>query len=400
MSIASSQPEGEWFIEANLGKNGGPIAFSSFSEASDWIDEEVKKWQDFQVITNRLNPFSGMMERQLRLPQQIKAKLHELLYGGIHDQSKGIQAINQLFKRYADFESLCAKSPLGEAILPMPHNRQPLSAVGGLAGILGIPAHESLGSKALGDSQLAMVLSGYALGRSINVLRRSDLPEHQLRMEEQLSQLNDIVGEAGQSRDALGAAVVRSNREFDEALESQQSKSDQARASAQEQWDSLRAAFEQELHLRAPATYWRERASSTQSFAMCALAVFVILALMVIAVVVQFGPGFLERLAATEETVHFATLALISIPALTALWILRHVARLFVTNLERSSDAKFRATMATTFLALTKEGATEVSTEERLLVLEALFRPPAPDPADDGHWGGLAELLTRRKPQT
>ena len=133
---------------------------------------------------------------------------------------------------------------------------------------------------------------------------------------------------------------------------------------------------------------------------MRALAGFVSLALIVIAVTVQFGPGFLERLATTGETVHFATLALVSVPALTALWILRHVARLFVTNLERSSDAKFRATMATTFLALTKEDATEVSAEERLLVLEALFRSPAPDPADDGHWGGLAELLTRRKSQT
>ena len=402
MIVASSHTEDKPIIEADLGENGGPVAFSSLSEADKWLDEEVEKWTKFQSDTDDFNPFSGMMERQLRLPRQIKKKLLELSLAGFrgHRQPKDFEAVARLFESYADFDSLCARTPLGAAILAMPRNRQPLSSVGGLASVLGIPALEAVGSRRLEDSQLAMVLSGYALGRSINIIRPSDLPEHQFRMEKQLARLNDIVGRAERSGNELGATTLRSSRDLDEALKSQSSKSDEALAAARKQWESQRVAFEHQLHLRAPASYWRERASSTQSFAMWALAGFVVLALIVIAVTVRYGPGFLERLAATGETVHFATLALVSVPALTALWILRHVARLFVTNLERSSDAKFRATMATTFLALTKEDATEVSAEERLLVLEALFRSPAPDPADDGHWGGLAELLTRRKSQT
>ena len=55
--------------------------------------------------------------------------------------------------------------------------------------------------------------------------------------------------------------------------------------------------------------------------------------------------------------------------------------------------------MATTFLALTREGAATVDQHERLLILEALFRPPTPAPPDEGHWGGLSELLTRRSSQ-
>ena len=92
----------------------------------------------------------------------------------------------------------------------------------------------------------------------------------------------------------------------------------------------------------------------------------------------------------------FTTLALVSIPALTALWGLKHIARLFVTNIERSADARLRETMTTTFLALTKGGAATVDRHERLLILEALFRPPAPAPSDDGHWSGLSALLSRR----
>lgn len=84
---------------------------------------------------------------------------------------------------------------------------------------------------------------------------------------------------------------------------------------------------------------------------------------------------------------------------LTALWVLKHFARLFVMNTERSTDAKLRETVATTFLALTKEGAATVDQRERLLILEALFRLPTPAPPDESHWSGLSELLTRRGSQ-
>ena len=87
------------------------------------------------------------------------------------------------------------------------------------------------------------------------------------------------------------------------------------------------------------------------------------------------------------------------LPALTALWTLRHIGRLFVTNFERSGDATMRQKMATTFLALTEEGSEKITSEERLMVLEALFRAPAPSKGDYGHFGGALEILMRRKPK-
>ena len=112
----------------------------------------------------------------------------------------------------------------------------------------------------------------------------------------------------------------------------------------------------------------------------------------------QYGPDLLARVATIANVDSFGTLAMLSIPTLTVLWVLRQIARLFVTNLESSADAKMRETMATTYLALAKEGTGSVTEKERLMVLEALFRPPAPHNADDGHFGGALEILTRRKP--
>ena len=140
----------------------------------------------------------------------------------------------------------------------------------------------------------------------------------------------------------------------------------------------------------APATYWRERATIASKKANWALAAFMGGGVAVVGLSIVFGPELLERLAAVEGAGSFAPLALVSIPALTALWGLRHVARLFVANLEGGADARMRETMATTFLALTKEQG-NIEKEERLLVLEA-FVPPAA-------CGSNGRRLPRRRPR-
>ena len=398
MSTAGPQVKDQVLIKADLGENGGSVAFGSVGEAKEWIDQEIQQWERFANDIHYVNPFSGLMDRQLRLPQEIKTCLERMLRAEMFQPTTEFQEIEELFERYADFDSVCSKSPIGAAILKMRRSGgQSLLGIGGLASILGIPAREALVSKQLDHSHLHLVLSGYALGGSANVVRRSDLPEHKFRMGEQFTRLDGIIEDAGRDKDKLGALLTRSTRDVDEALAGVKTKSDQAIVSAQQEWDTLRAAFEQELQLRAPATYWREQARSAYVASLSSLAAFTLLAGGFIVAVVGFGPWFLEQLTLTGGTTHFGTLALVSLPALTALWVMRHVARLFVTNLERGSDARYRETMTTTFLALTKDGTVEASAEERLLVLEALFRSPAPAPTDDGHWGGLSELLTRRK---
>ena len=127
------------------------------------------------------------------------------------------------------------------------------------------------------------------------------------------------------------------------------------------------------------------------------LGIFAVLPVAAISSAVALGPDLLARLATIEDIGNVATLTMVSVPAFIALWGLRHVARLFVTNLERSSDAKMRETMTTTFLALSKEGSVEVGAQERLMVLDALFRPPAAAGTDDGGFSGAWEILTRQK---
>ena len=409
MDPDSPHVAGRPLIKADLGENGGPVAFASVEEARGWIDREIDAWEQFRGrlldppipglhfgISDPIerNVLEHVLERQLKLPLEIRDSLAKVPPVGGGDRSEAVERIREiqaLFQRYADYHSLYSMSEVGKEVALFPSPRQvPLMVVGRLAGILGLPVEEiarllvSDGKNLLERNRFVLIWSGYAAGMMLDAVRRFDFEKHLTLSLQGLRTVDDMVAEAERRRFEVAEFCKSAEDEFGTFRES-----------AEEKWTGLRTTFEEQLRLEAPATYWRDQARRTFVAAMGALAVFAVLAAAVIGSVVSYGPDFLGRLAAIENIGNVTTLAVISLPAFTVLWGLRHVARLFVTNLERSSDAKMRETMTTTFLALSKEGAVEVGAKERLMVLEALFRQPVPAGADDGRFGGALEVLTR-----
>ena len=396
MNIDNGQIEGDPIIEADLGDNGGNVTFQTLEEAKRWVHREIRAWErrGIQTIQSPVAPY--ILEQRLRLPRAISESLQKAEEAQGDELLAALESIKEQFEQYVDYYSLCSTSEIGEEIFVMVQRNQPLLAIGVLASNLGIPVNQLLRRGHPKEVDLSVVLSGYALCNTSNLVRRSDLPEHKYRMELHLRRLDDIVKWAREGQRELMGSTENVVGESSQALKKEQSDWITFSDTAQREWDTLRNTFESQLRLEAPVKYWQDRADATSKVAKQSLFAFSAIAIAIIGVLVVFGPEFLERVSAMDNVGPFTTLVFVSIPALTALWGLKHVARLFVLNIERSSDARLRETMTTTFLALVKEGAATVDQDERLLILEALFRPPALAPSDDGHWGGLSALLSRR----
>lgn len=386
-------------IEADFGENGGKVSFASIEEARNWVEQEGRRWKEFWTRLEVGSLVRNVLDYQLELPTEIRNAINEAEQAAESDRPRALRKIEELFERYADYGSVCSASPLGEIILDGNRSRHAFLKIGALASAIGIPAEHFLDSGQADDQQSAMILSGYAIGGMWNLVKRSDMASLQSRMDEQLATLTSIVERAESERRGIAKHGTKVTDELDGLYEAQQLQWNQFHTVADKERQSLRRAFEEHLKLEAPATYWKNRASETTRAAMTWLTVFATLAGALIWGIMEVGPKFVETVAEHKDIGDFATLTLVSIPALTALWILRHIGRLFVTNFERSGDATMRETMATTFLALTKEGSEKITSEERLMVLEALFRAPTPAKGDDGHFGGALEILTRRKPK-
>ena len=396
MSTDSALIEDEPIIEADLGDNGGKVAFRTLEEAKNWVDREVNAWKRYEIPGISGSAVSYILERQIQLPSAISESLEKVADLQGDELRAALESINEQFEQYADYRSIYSASRIGDEILTMKHSDRQLLAIGALASNLGIPAVDILRKWGSNESDLSVVLSGYALCHPANVVRRSDLPEHKCRVEKQLNEFEYIARQARNDQREMKKVATSAIEESSGKLKEEQSNWVAFSGTAQSEWKAIRNAFESQLRLESPVKYWRDQADTTSKVAKRSLCAFAVIAFAIIGVLVVFGPGFLEDVSASSNAGPFTTLAFVSIPALTALWGLKHVARLFVTNVERNADARLRETMTTTFLALTKEGAATVDENERLLILEALFRPPAPAPSDEGHWGGLSAILSRR----
>lgn len=399
MDADNSQVEAKPLIEANLGDNGGQVSFDSIEAARGWAGRELRQWEKFASQIDAGPPVHNVLRRQLELPTKIEEALNDAEEAQVSDQPKALEQVKQLFERYADYGSLYSRSPLGVTLLDMDGGRHPWVKLGGLASTIGIPAEDILDSEQPADRQASMILAGYAIGMGRSFVKRSDIPDLRSRLDEELSTMAETVARTEKEREETSNLGKRTTDQLQQQREAQESAWNAFHESADEEWKSLKRTFEEHLRLEAPATYWQERARTTFSAAMWSLGAFVALASGFIWVVVVHGPQFLKELPSPEDIGNFGTLTMLSIPALTALWILRHFGRLFVTNFERSGDARMRQTMATTFLALTKEGTEAVTQEERLMVLQALFRAPAETKGDEGHFGSALDILSRKNPQ-
>ncbi|MCY3597077.1 MAG: DUF6161 domain-containing protein [Rhodospirillales bacterium] len=393
---------GEPVIEADLGTNGGKVTFCSIEEASIWIKREIARWEDCQrkypdSDDSRIMDRLQIMQRQLRLPRKINDLLDSARSATQDERLADFREISERFGEYAKYNSLNSESESGSAVyrvLSSDKKQFRYLAIGGLIGMLRVPLEDVLdfdGNTAFFLTNVEHeVLLGYTIWPTMDFLGKPDVLE-------QMDQLEAIIRRAKDTSEEIIERGTKINEEAAAKMQNHRSEWNEFLETAKSEREGLEEAFKEHVRLDAPATYWRERATVASRKANWALAAFMGGGVAVIGLSIILGPGLLERLTAVEGAGSFAPLAMVSIPALTALWGLRHVARLFVENLEGSADARMRETMATTFLALTKEQG-NIEKEERLLVLQALFRPPAAAGTDDGHFGGALEFLTRRNP--
>jgi len=146
-------------------------------------------------------------------------------------------------------------------------------------------------------------------------------------------------------------------------------------AIASDEGRKLEHAYREKIRLSAPAEYWRGRARRSSLTAAIALAMFSILAVGMIFLLVYWWPDFKKFLVDKDGKIELGSVALLAPVVVILLWLFKMIARIHTTNHQQAEDARQRETMIATFLALTFDQSVTISDAERLVVLQALFRP-------------------------
>lgn len=159
-------------------------------------------------------------------------------------------------------------------------------------------------------------------------------------------------------------------------------------------------AHREQLKLRSPTTYWLEREAKHALRSNLALGTFVVIVgVSAFAMWFNFDSIWTNlkdiQNSPNSGALNLTGLAIVTMPSVAFFWILKHVSRIFVENSALAADAGQRSVMMMTYLALIGDPAAKVDERERLLVLNALFRPSATGGSDDAPPSNLLDILMK-----
>tara|TARA_R110002110_G_scaffold64680_30_gene178889 strand:- start:3696 stop:5006 length:1311 start_codon:yes stop_codon:yes gene_type:complete len=185
---------------------------------------------------------------------------------------------------------------------------------------------------------------------------------------------------------------------------------DKANIKWAEDKDALLKAYDEQLKLEAPATYWNDKRKRHRNVGIAAAIVFIVAVSFGVLWLINSAPLMIRELMGGAVDVQtgkplealppLTTLALITLPALGYAWVLRLVARVFLSNLDLASDSEARSTMITTYLALIKDSEAQMRSEDRTIILSALFRPIDPNSNTDAPPPNLIDIIKNSQTST
>lgn len=178
--------------------------------------------------------------------------------------------------------------------------------------------------------------------------------------------------------------VAAQNARFEVALAAHDEDWADFRSQKEQDITALRQQVADSIRLDASHKLWRKRSKAHLWWTLGAFAVMVCGIAAVVASVIFYAlpmiePTFFEIVTRSGFTTQ--KLILISLCIIGAAWLLRFVARAIVENMSLRADAQHRQSMLETYLAL--RGEVGLKDEERVIILNALFRPLPGQTADE-----------------
>lgn len=370
--------------------------FKRWSDVKNFFDEEFSAWEWLQGFNER-PPLKQAAQHFIDIIERARQAAQVLSRDPRNDDQKFITQITNAFSLYESNELIYSKSEDGRFILELASRNQD-SAVGVLAGL----SSENWQIQHSAWRPLIWGMAEYLINKQVDPKRIDYVNESLESLREEWS------SRLGEQEDEFQNLNDRLRHKEDEIYDKQNRLSkywkEQVRNKikffndATEQRIALQTAFREHMRLKAPVDYWNSKTKYHARTAAMSFIIFLILSVTAIILFFDNSKSLMNLLASGNSSGWpLGNLVVVTIPALLFFWILRFIARVFVTNIQRQQDAHERATMAQTYLSLIAEGDKAATDQERVLVLNALFRPGPGDSPDEAPSADLVEIMRQMR---
>lgn len=157
-----------------------------------------------------------------------------------------------------------------------------------------------------------------------------------------------------------------------------------------EEWKQLKDKYDKSLSLQSPVKYWRVKGTIHYWISALAGLSFILIGYALLTLSVDALDNLADQGADIMEPWNYVGLLLL---IALGVWGLRLVVRVMISNLHLAADARERATMVLTYLALERHGK-GLDKDEKEQIISALFRPASLGSArdDEGPYGNIGML--------
>jgi Family of unknown function (DUF6161) len=371
-------PESEPFLTFDLPKGRGAKSFETLEEFETWFSNQSRWWQK---LGGQQSQNQEAYNRWSNLEAFFRQQLSTLKNPNIQPDQKR-QAINgirsNLSQNYTPGYMPEADSDEGQ-IISRYQQQAPNLAYGFLASI-SAPTLSLQGKD-------PMFWSGFLLGglHRVGMLKDTEVDFNHLgsvekEWRDRLQALHADTSLANRDSQSFLEEIQREKKaQAEDTQKQRETVADELRQQKEDllafckktedeckQWQD---SFNRDLAFRAPVTYWKKKAKVHGIASIVWGVVWLVVGFSSVGGILQVIRPFL----APDTKIDYQHGALILLLSGFAIWLMRILTRMFLSNVHQSSDASQRKTMVETYLALEEEG--KLTEEQRTMIIEAMFRP-------------------------
>jgi hypothetical protein len=388
---------------------GGSVQFKTRQDFNTYVSAQLAAWQNVLAASLQngdatfsnaiLSPWNHVQSASMQHPSEEQA---EQIKSAVYQMTSSRQLIfaNELEGTYLSevCRTLGTEGAKGALYI---RNGQGVSQHGGIA-FEGATLYTllKLGLKSAAIKDIKNTHT--ATVKTLNDTTKTFSEELELKSADLAKITNEKVETFDTFLEQSNAQVVSLKSEFADAIKKaneltldQSQKNETFLNLAKQEWDALTLTYSTHLGISAPVEYWKKKATihkknyanwkwTTGLGAFFGLLVLMFsiyelsnastgLSLKVAETIKAFDPSY--KIEAKDIVSHlWIMVGSSTLFAVTLFfWLVRFMIRMMMTEHHLAIDADARATMAETYLALTKVG--ETLKEERAIVLAALFKP-------------------------
>ena len=366
------------------------LEFEKKDDLIIFLEDELQRWSKVESAATQ---YAGLRDLAVgRQVSQLRELIQQTRNAPGNDLSREVPELHRYKERQKGERILCSRIPSDAAALLLLEQDPDAAVVGMIARQAVSLKWENIRGNPLSIVHALDRFEAAASGREGHADSFATLlKEFSTAMVKWRQDVDQAVSDTKQAESSALTQVQNLTEQAKKQAEDYEKRT----AEHQTRLKSMEDKFLKDMALRGPVAYWDLRARSGKRIAWGWLVGFVVAALAIFGLVIQFGPGLLTLLKDKNEQISLAAVPLLLAALIPLLWVLRHMARMFADNIADARDAAQRAALTSTYLALSTQEEVDFSKEERAIITQALFRPSPAQPTEDGVPLPLLELLKR-----